>query len=309
MDLRGLSGHRDGPTDRLGTFPQLPERAARMRHRRHAGMMARMTEAQGAVIVGWDGSEGGRDALALAAMIAADHELVLAQVWGRQGPDDEQLATLRLAAESAGAHSRAVQSGSPAHGLHDLAEELGARLLAVGSSNRANPGTVSAGGTGERLLHGGPCEVGLAVKGLSADDDARLRVLGVAYDGSRESRLALQRAIELGLEAQATMRIFTVVPPDLGGGEKAHDRWRSLLAEAREQAPGELRAAGVLGSGYPARVLEEEAQKGVDLMVMGSRGYGPLRRVLLGGVTLDLVRTAPCSLLILPRDGRNGDDA
>jgi nucleotide-binding universal stress UspA family protein len=61
--------------------------------------------------------------------------------------------------------------------------------------------------------------------------------------------------------------------------------------------------------GDPARALAEEAGKGIDLMVLGSRGYGPVGRVLLGGVSTALVRMAPCSLLIVPRSvAPVGDD-
>jgi hypothetical protein len=52
-----------------------------------------MAEAEGPAIVGWDGSEGGRDAFALVATIAADRELVLAQVWGPPLPDDRAAST------------------------------------------------------------------------------------------------------------------------------------------------------------------------------------------------------------------------
>ena len=40
-------------------------------------------------------------------------------------------------------------------------------------------------------------------------------------------------------------------------------------------------------------------------MVVGSRGYGPARAVLLGGVSHVLVRDAGCPVLVLPRGGRH----
>jgi nucleotide-binding universal stress UspA family protein len=53
--------------------------------------------------------------------------------------------------------------------------------------------------------------------------------------------------------------------------------------------------------GDPVRVLETEARDGLDLLVLGSRGFGPLRRVLVGSVSGELVRQAPCLLLVVPR--------
>jgi nucleotide-binding universal stress UspA family protein len=42
----------------------------------------------------------------------------------------------------------------------------------------------------------------------------------------------------------------------------------------------------------------------VDLMVVGSRGYGPRAAVLLGGVTHTLLRKAACPVIVLPRGSR-----
>ncbi len=41
-------------------------------------------------------------------------------------------------------------------------------------------------------------------------------------------------------------------------------------------------------------------------MIMGSRGYGPLRAALLGGVSHALVRKAACPVIILPRGSKPG---
>ncbi len=38
-----------------------------------------------------------------------------------------------------------------------------------------------------------------------------------------------------------------------------------------------------------------------DLLVVGSRGYGPVLRVLLGSVSTRLIHIAPCPVLVIPR--------
>ena len=53
--------------------------------------------------------------------------------------------------------------------------------------------------------------------------------------------------------------------------------------------------------GEPAQVLAQEEEHDVDLLVLGSRGYGPVRRVLLGGVSTALVRSARCPVMVVPR--------
>lgn len=53
--------------------------------------------------------------------------------------------------------------------------------------------------------------------------------------------------------------------------------------------------------GSPAPVLAEACEDGVDLLVVGSRGYGPAMRVLLGSVSTKLINSAPCPVLVVPR--------
>ena len=53
-------------------------------------------------------------------------------------------------------------------------------------------------------------------------------------------------------------------------------------------------------TGDPAELLAEYS-KHVDLLVVGSRGYGPLRAVLAGGVGGRVLRTAHCPVIIVPR--------
>ena len=64
--------------------------------------------------------------------------------------------------------------------------------------------------------------------------------------------------------------------------------------------PAEVRAAAVFLTGDPAQALA--AQTGtLDLLVAGSRGYGPLRAVMTGGVTGRVLRDAACPVVVLPR--------
>ncbi len=52
----------------------------------------------------------------------------------------------------------------------------------------------------------------------------------------------------------------------------------------------------------PARAIADMAlEKGVDLIVVGSRGYGPLGRVFAGSVTSSLICRSPCPVIVLPR--------
>lgn len=282
------------------------------------------------ILVGYDGREPGRDALALAAALrAADGVAIAGCVYpatGRAG--NEAVETLLADAASqtvarAGTQAdgdwlefRAAPGQSPAHGLHVLSEEVQPDLIVVGSSHRADHGRVHAGTTGERLLNGSPCPVAVAPAGFAAE--ARTpRVIGVAYDGSESSETALREAMAVAAEFEATLRLITVVPPielywpaeafagaAVSGDtirEQRREGFRHMLEEAAERAPAEARAAAVLADGRPATVIADQAEKGIDLLIMGSRNYGPIRRVMVGSTAIELMRLAPCPVMVIPR--------
>jgi nucleotide-binding universal stress UspA family protein len=54
-------------------------------------------------------------------------------------------------------------------------------------------------------------------------------------------------------------------------------------------------------NGETAEAIAEACRRGVDLLVVGSRGYGTVERVLLGSTSRALIRLAPCPVLVVPR--------
>ena len=108
--------------------------------------------------------------------------------------------------------------------------------------------------------------------------------------------------------------------PGPGRPGKAFD---AVEGEHRAQAEAVVRdLVSQLEGGVPVEVdafLEDPADvlirvsEHLDLLVCGSRGYGPLRAVLLGGVTRRVTAAARCPVLVLPRGvellGEDSDDA
>lgn len=280
------------------------------------------------IIAAVDRGAQGRDVLELAHLLAdlEGQELVAAHVyhwadeWLQFGPEyhaaREREATAVVAdavAERDGVAERLVlPARSPARGLHALARERDAAAVVVGSCHRGRVGRTLLGGTGERLLHGAPCAVAVAPRGFRRPE-AGVRSVGVAFDGSPESRAALERALQDARRAGAPPRVITVVEPVPVAAAPgapalaavrvidalAHSR-RELLDEALAGLPPDVDATGQLLEGPVAPTLAEAASD-LDLLVCGSRGHGPLGTLLLGGVTHHLTRDAPCPLLILPR--------
>lgn len=74
-----------------------------------------------------------------------------------------------------------------------------------------------------------------------------------------------------------------------------------MLAEARELAGDRVAVEARRLDGAAAPELEKTCAAGVDLLVLGSRGYGPVMRVLLGSVSGHVFRHAPCPLLVTRR--------
>src|SRR5690242_15440289 len=75
---------------------------------------------------------------------------------------------------------------------------------------------------------------------------------------------------------------------------------RTALERTVAGLPEDVRAEAAFAAGNVVRELAGKS-KGLGLLVAGSRGYGPARAVLLGGVTGRLIRAAECPLLIVPR--------
>lgn len=220
----------------------------------------------------------------------------------------------------AGAERHLVQARSPAAGLQRAAEDLGAQVVALGSTHRGAAGRVLPGATAERLLHGAPCAVAVAPRGYAAAAPGGLHVLAVAYDGTRESEQAVREAAALAEAAGATIRLLAVVEPvgvsytttmaTAVSGDPTGDIRAELEGKVRaiaDSLPAGLHADAVVRGGRAVEEILAHAGRGADMLVMGSRGYGPLRRVLLGGVSSRVIQAAPCPVLLMPRGVEAGD--
>lgn len=279
------------------------------------------------VVVGVDDREGGRDALALAAALArlTGSELIAVRAYPYEthptrasvGGFEEELrvdasAELERVLAQAGVVARTLIVGdtSPARALHHVAEHEGAGLLVVGSTHRGSVGQVLVGGVSAGVLHHAPCPVAVAPRGFAAQDGT-LTTIGAGFDGGEESRDALRLAAELAKASGAQLRVLSVVATAVPAAyptayepewiERAQQSRREEVERAQRtveelgvQATGDI----VIGSPIDALV---ELSRGVDLLVVGSRGWGPVRRLLLGSTSDGLVREAACPVIAVPR--------
>jgi nucleotide-binding universal stress UspA family protein len=288
------------------------------------------TEQARPIIVGYEDTPQGRDALAVGVALAhATGDLLT--LAGAYGPDavlsrdelDERSAEigerLERVAESvradlpSGVEVAAVPGSSAAAALQALSEALDARALVLGSCHRGPVGNVLMGSVAERLLNGAPCPVVVAPRGIADGEEPRLRRICVGFDDRAEGWTALQRAAQLAGAAGARLRVVTALPPLTGTPAapampaevvlERDGRAEIELARAVESVSERLEAEPRLVRGYPQVVLADQAAD-VDLLVTGSRGYGPFRRVLLGSVSTALMRSAPCPVMVVPRTAK-----
>jgi nucleotide-binding universal stress UspA family protein len=268
------------------------------------------------VIVGVDGGPTGADAVALAkVLVAQDGELALAHVYaltpyrgasGAYGPAEHaaSMALLEQAREAAGVDAELVDitASSVGRGLHYLSETREADLLVVGSSAQGLVGRVLVGDITRGALIGAPCAVAVAPIG-HADATGALATIGVGYDGTPESEAALALARELAAIRGASVSVLTVVEPSaVAGLLRTADEadYEEEIADARAAL---AKLEGVEGQVVMGWAGEELASFGehVDLLIVGSRAYGPIRRLMFGGVATHLASNAPCPLVVLPR--------
>jgi len=282
------------------------------------------------IIAGYDGSEEGRDALALAGFIAGEsaervvaatvaEATITSRLPGHAGGESALVDAARKVAvrasdealvDPAALEPTGLSASSAAAGLHRLAETLRADLVVAGSSHRGEIGRLLIGSTAARLLNGASCPVAAAPRGFAKREHRVVRAVGLAYDGSHESRVALEGAARLATEHAAAVRVFTVVPPSGPEGydgphveveDLRRDHYRAILDDALKALPAEVRPEGRLLSGEVEEQLAEQANASLDVMVVGSRAYGPVRRVLLGSTSTALMRSARCPVIVYPR--------
>ena len=296
---------------------------------RRAGELSSETIVPRNIVIAVDAKERTLDAIALGHRFAdaTGAPAVLVTVFGHHplhDPDDPELVALRAQAratllELAAAEgleladARVIPGIFAARELQRLSEQPDTGLVVVGSTTRGPFGRLLPGGVGERLLAGGACALAIAPRGYGEQAVARLECIGVGLDGSQEARLALDAAFALATACGARVRVITAFNRLAFGaaslsalaGPSANDVMRSELRAIHEDAIAGLGAGVETESRFldgPADDVLLAESGDVDLLVVGSRGYGPLGAVLLGSTSTVLARAAGCPLLLTPRE-------
>ena len=283
------------------------------------------------VVIAVDSEERTVDALALGRLLVGASGLpgTLVSVFPYaplSDPQEPELARLRdeardmllgLAAEVdlPVADAEVIAGNFAARELQHVTERPETALIVVGSTMRGPVGRLLIGGVGERLLAGAASPVAIAPRGFGDAPPDRLGRIGVGIDGSDEAQHARDAAIAFARASGAALRVITVFQPLAFGtvttgaiaSTSANQVARSELHEIHERAlaavPEGIEVEGRFLDGQGGHALSGESGE-LDLLVVGSRGYGPLGAVLMGSVTAELVRSAASPILVTPRGTR-----
>jgi nucleotide-binding universal stress UspA family protein len=289
------------------------------------------------IVVAVDASERALDAIALGGRLAGPGQrLVLVHVRSDDPARTDDIEDLRRLAEltldglrdtldpTIRRQLRVSRRPSIGAAIHDVAREIGAPVIVVGSSHRSPMGRVMAGSVTDAVLDGAPLPVAVAPHG-SSDARGRLGEIGCAFDGSPMAHEALAWAAAAARRHEARLRVLMVDEPiafdhvstaGAIGYQPASEVLRRSRRRTLERAVATLRpyteATGNLLGGDAVAELARASDE-LDLLVVGSRGHGPVRRLILGSVSRGLAHSAACGLVVVPRlradSGRAGASA
>jgi nucleotide-binding universal stress UspA family protein len=206
--------------------------------------------------------------------------------------------------------------GDPREAVVRVAEEWQADLLVLGARGLGAIERFLLGSVSLAVAHRADCPV-LVVKGRPKSLDSAL----VAVDGSADAVHAARFVGSLPLAPGTRIRLFGVLEParvPTSAPEYVQaalqDAVRDLVADRRQvlesvfaELAAELQAKGLIverqiATGHAAeRILAAAAARATDLVVVGARGLGPLRRMLLGSVSDRVLRDADCPVLLVKR--------
>jgi nucleotide-binding universal stress UspA family protein len=204
--------------------------------------------------------------------------------------------------------------GRPDAEIVARAEEMGAGLIVMGSRGFGTMRRAFMGSVSDSVVRHAHCPV-MVVRGEAVVFPTEILL---ATDGSEEANLAASTASDLAKSTDSELHAIcvqhtpavyyelpgTVVDPTLQSRleEGAEEPARTTLEEqVRKISDAGVEVAGAhTGEGFPdAEIVGLAGRLGAGLIVIGSRGRGPLRRALMGSVSDSVVRHAHCPVLVV----------
>ena len=230
-----------------------------------------------------------------------------------------QAAAQELLAEEAArltdagwSESRELRIGHPAEEIVHLAEQLDSDCVVVGSHGMSGIKRFLLGSVSDYVLQYAPCSV-LIVKKLPPDraESGKPLHMLLPYDDSAPARRAVEFCASLPLDEQAEVTVLTVLPLVKMYRQDIRQRLSWLWLEKKKQAlaalEGVAKEIGRTTSHVETQlreapevsdeILHVASELSSDLIVLGHKGKGAIKKFLLGSVTTRIAYHAPCSVL------------
>jgi nucleotide-binding universal stress UspA family protein len=228
------------------------------------------------------------------------------------------------------ASRRVVRALAPELGIVETAQQLGARLIVMGTHGRTNLAHVLIGSVAERVVRLAQCPV-LTVRspdhmparpaGVEGAAMVSIRTILCPIDFSDCSRAALEHAEELARRFEASLIVAHVVEPVLypvayGLPPVApvafEEGARSSAVKVMDPIVDGLARRGVkaralVDAGNAAsRICDLAKEERADLIVLATHGYTGMKHLLLGSTAEKVVRLAPCAVLAVKSPAAGG---
>lgn len=207
--------------------------------------------------------------------------------------------------------------GRPADSICDLARELNASMIVIGSRGLGRLARVLVGSVSEGVAHDAPCPVLVCRGGKRAWPPVEI-VAG--DDGSPEAAAAIETAAILaGTVGGRRLRLLWCQPvawrdaASAGEVRRIQDNQKTAEAGLRRRSDrlardNDLDVGVEVETGETAATLIRTANQsqGPALIAVGARGLGAVRRMALGSVSTKILRAAPGLVLIVPAAKASG---
>ncbi|HET8536055.1 MAG TPA: universal stress protein [Solirubrobacteraceae bacterium] len=279
------------------------------------------------IVAAFGDGDASRDAVAFAIELArADQaELLLAGIWASplgagdslyegvvRGEIERELEVLReLVPQDVHVHIEVRGATSVVRGLHRLVAGNHHDVLVFSAADLTRHGH---GNLALEAIHDAPCAVAVAPNGYAREREQLGPDVATAWVDTPEAQAALEAAVGYAQHTGGTLRIVQVLAMpyrfsdqpwvDASGVqhwlESARPEAEASLQLAVERVAERVPVLTDLRDGYSGHELAE-ASRGCAMIVTGSRGYGALRRLVLGSTTADLLREATVPVVTLPR--------
>jgi nucleotide-binding universal stress UspA family protein len=211
-----------------------------------------------------------------------------------------------------------LRMGGAAEEVIDLSEELETGLIVLGSRGRGRIRRALMGSVSDSVVRHAHCPV-MVVRWKPVSFPAKILL---ATDGSEEAALAAQSAADLAARTASELHVTHVgkalsqggfvagvdVGPLPTGSQELLDKEAKELLQAQlermREAGASVTEAHLMSGRADEEIIFRAEQVGADLVVVGSRGLGGVRRALMGSVSDSVVRHAHCPVLVVRREGR-----